>query len=137
MTREETIQVLSLLKAAYPTSYRGLSKQEANGVISVWAMQFSSIPVEIVLIAINKLISSNKFAPTVSEVKTRIKHMFGEAEAELFSDAILENLSDKERKVLECLVSCSDSIKEPTLCKLLCNQNDFVMLEEYEEAEDK
>ena len=42
MTREETIKVLAILKAAYPNAYKGMTREEAQGTVSVWAMQFAS-----------------------------------------------------------------------------------------------
>ena len=47
MTRDETTKVLALLKAAYPNSYKGMTKEEAMGTISIWTMQFESVPVEL------------------------------------------------------------------------------------------
>ena len=59
MTREEAIKVLAILKAAYPNSYRGMTKEEAHGTVAVWAAQFASMPASVVMIAINKKISKN------------------------------------------------------------------------------
>ncbi len=78
MTREETIKVLAILKAAYPNSYRGMTKEEANGTVAVWAAQFANIPVNVVMIAVNKLISTNNFTPTINEVKQRISGLYWE-----------------------------------------------------------
>lgn len=72
MNREETIKLLSILKAAYPNSYKGMTKDEANGTISVWTMQFANIPANVVLLAVNKLISKSPFPPAISEVKTKL-----------------------------------------------------------------
>ena len=79
MTREDAIKVLSILKAAYPNSYKGMTKDEANGAISVWAIQFSNIPVNIVMIAINKIISNSTFPPSISEVRKKIRDLYYEA----------------------------------------------------------
>lgn len=40
MTREETIKVLAVLKAAYPAFYRGMKADELNGIVNLWASQF-------------------------------------------------------------------------------------------------
>ena len=66
MTRDETTKVLALLKAAYPNSYKGMTKEEAMGTISIWTMQFESVPVDIMLMAINRLISNKPFPPAIS-----------------------------------------------------------------------
>lgn len=79
MTRQEAIKILSILKAAYPNSYRGMTKEEANGTINIWAMQFVKIPYSVVSIAIHKLISKNTFPPSISEVKSQIRNLYWEA----------------------------------------------------------
>lgn len=80
MTREETIKLLAILKAAYPNSYKGMTKEEANGTITVWAIQFANIPSNIVMIAINKIISDSPFPPSISEVRDKIRGLYYEAQ---------------------------------------------------------
>lgn len=79
MTRQEAIKILSILKAAYPNSYRGMTKEEANGVVGIWATQFASIPYSVVAIAVNKIISVNTFPPSIGEVKEKIRGLYWEA----------------------------------------------------------
>lgn len=79
MTKEEAIKILSILKAAYPNSYRGMTKEEAMGTVSVWATQFYDVPYFIVSIAVNKLIGTNTFPPAINEVKGKIKGLYFEA----------------------------------------------------------
>ena len=79
MTKKEAAQILAILKAAYPASFNGMTKEEASGTVSVWAMQFENMPVDIVSLAIHKCIATNKFPPTVAEVKEKIKTIHWEA----------------------------------------------------------
>lgn len=79
MTKDETLKILSILKAAYPGSYNGMSKKEAAGTVAVWCIQFSDVPWEIVLMALNKAISTSKFPPTISEVKAKLSGIHWEA----------------------------------------------------------
>lgn len=83
MTREEAIKILAVLKAAYPNSYKGLTKDEANGIVSVWATQFVNIPYIVVSLAVNKIISNNTFPPSISEVKDKIQTLYCEARSML------------------------------------------------------
>lgn len=78
MTREETIKVLAILKAAYPNSYKNMTREEAQGTVSVWSMQFAAFPVDVVLLAVNKIISSSPFPPAISEVKEKMRGMYWE-----------------------------------------------------------
>lgn len=79
MTREEAIKILSILKAAYPNSYKGMTKEEALGTVGVWASQFADMPYFVVSIAVNKLISTNVFPPAIKEVKDKIRSIYYEA----------------------------------------------------------
>ena len=79
MTREEAATVLAIIKAAYPASYKGMSREEANGTVALWAAQFSDVPADVVMIAVNKLISTNTFAPSISEVKSKMIGLYWES----------------------------------------------------------
>ena len=83
MTQKEAAQILAILKAAYPNSYRGMSADEATGTINVWATQFIDMPVSVVMVAVNKLISTNTFPPSIGEVKEKIRSLYFEALGEL------------------------------------------------------
>ena len=117
MTRDETVRVLSLLKAAYPNSYKGMSKQEGIGVISVWSSQFATVPVDLVIIAINKLISTKPFPPSISEVKEKIKSLYYEATTELVTAN--NDLPSGTRKRLESIASYCKQVDEPSLLSIV------------------
>lgn len=79
MTKAETAKVLAILKAAYPNTFKNLSAEDASATVNVWAAQFANMPVSVVMIAVNKLISTNVFPPTITEVKERIRSLYWEA----------------------------------------------------------
>lgn len=79
MTKAETAKVLAILKAAYPNTFKNLSAEDASATVNVWAAQFANMPVSVVVIAVNKLISTNVFPPTITEVKERIRSLYWEA----------------------------------------------------------
>lgn len=83
MTTKEAAQILAILKAAYPNSYKGMSDEEAAGTASVWAMQFADMPAGIVLLAVHKAISSSPFPPAISEVKDKLSALYWEASSML------------------------------------------------------
>lgn len=125
MTRDETIKVLAILKAAYPNSYRGMTKEEAGGTVAVWASQFASLPVNVVMIAINKLISTNTFPPSINEVKDEIRGLYWETWQELdYHRRGIYKLADKTVAALEEIMRIvepmqSRSTNEPTLVELI------------------
>lgn len=79
MTKAETAQILAILKAAYPNTFRNLSAEDASATVNVWAAQFAKMPVSVVIIAVNKLISTNVYPPTISEVKEKIRSLYWES----------------------------------------------------------
>lgn len=125
MTREESIKVLAILKAAYPNSYRGMTKEEAHGTVAVWAAQFANMPASVVMIAINKIISKNAFPPSINEVKDEIRGLYWETWQALdFHRRGIEPLDDKTVAALEeidRIVSPMQSrmSNAPTLTELL------------------
>ena len=127
MTREDTIKVLSILRVAYPNFYKGLSKQEANAVIDMWAMQFIDIPCDIVCIAINKLISTNKFPPSIAEVKCKLKSMYAEAVIGLVSFDTDDKEADAYRRIARC---CRHIEEEPSLSSLVNSSNRRITVNE-------
>lgn len=130
MTQKEATQILAILKAAYPNSYRGMTKEEAIGTVNVWATQFINIPVSVVSIAVNKLISTNTFPPSIGEVKARIRTLYYEALQELpyQHGGIIANNTDEippERiALLKEIVAVTEPMRtmsklEPSLTELL------------------
>lgn len=98
MTKKEALQILAILKAAYPSSYNGMTKEEASGTVAVWCMQFADLPAEIVMMAIHKLIATNKFPPSISEVKSKIEKIHWEAYEALTNDHRNPFLSEEAKK---------------------------------------
>lgn len=96
MTKKEVVQILAILKAAYPNSYK-MTTEEASGTINIWYMQFANIAPDIVLMAVNKHISSNKFPPSIYEIKLIITSIHWEAYDALNSYAS-EKLSEQAKK---------------------------------------
>ena len=124
MTREETIKVLAILKAAYPNSYKNMSKDEANGTVMIWSMQFAKVPVELVMIAINKLISTSPFPPAICEVKDRIKGLYWEVWEILKINEQYKTLSSEQeamyRRMLDIIEPLRSEYKsEPSITELI------------------
>jgi hypothetical protein len=123
MTKEETLRVLAILKAAYPASYNGMTKREAEGTVAVWNMQFASIPGEIVLMAVHKLISTNRFPPTISEVKEKLTSLHWEARDMIYS-SVADLLSEKDKELYRRIYEVTKDFRvggmaEPSLPQML------------------
>ena len=72
MTRQEALAVMAMLKTAYPTFYKDLSKEDISAAVNLWATMFSEEPVQVVTEAIKALMCTLKFPPTIADVKEKI-----------------------------------------------------------------
>ena len=74
MTREETLAILAVLKAAYPNFYKDMMRSEAEGIVSLWAEMFKDEPADLVAIAVKAHISNDKkgFPPHIGAIKDAI-----------------------------------------------------------------
>lgn len=123
MTREETIKILAILKAAYPNSYKNMTKEEASGTVTVWAMQFAKIPAEVVMIAINKLISTSPFPPAICEVKKKIGGMYWESWEVLKANETYKTLAPEQEAMYQKIFKIAEEFRnqpdtEPSLEEL-------------------
>lgn len=123
MNKKEALQILAIMQAAYPNFYKG-TKEEAIGTVSVWCMQFHDMPAEIVLMAVHKLIGTNKFPPTVSEVKAKLVSIGYEADNLLNLHRLNNHLPPAEVKKLEWISANTNSYQmsnasEPSLMQML------------------
>lgn len=123
MTREETTKILAVLKAAYPNSYRNMTQQEALGTVAVWQMQFADMPSEIVMMALQKCISTSAFPPSVYEVKKKIGALYWEA-YELLTDSYRKPLPEKTEREIRLIYDKTkdykyDKPQEPSLNQMI------------------
>lgn len=76
MTREETSQILTILKVAYPSFYSKVSLRDANAMLNLWEMQFSDVPSNLVQLAVAKLIRTHTgYPPEIADVFREIENM--------------------------------------------------------------
>lgn len=76
MTREETLKILSVLKAAYPAFYSKISGKDGEGVANLWTSMFTEEPYPVVSCAITQLISTHTgYPPDIAAVKGAIRDM--------------------------------------------------------------
>ena len=127
MTKKEAIQILAILKAAYPSSYNNMTKEEASGTVGVWCMQFEDMPGDIVLMAVHKLISTSKFPPTVAEVKEKMKSIHWEAYDMMSGYGMDLKLTDSQRDQYKRIYDLTDQYKfgytyEPKIRQMISSE---------------
>lgn len=74
MTRDETIDLLSVLKAAYPNFYKDMTRKDADHVISLWSEMFKDEPAPLVTLAVKRHIATDTkgFPPHIGAIKSAI-----------------------------------------------------------------
>lgn len=74
MTRDDAIMILAVLKAAYPHSFKDLTRRDGEAMVSLWQMQFASESYQEVSAAVNALIATRTagYSPTIGEVKEQL-----------------------------------------------------------------
>lgn len=77
MTRGEVLGIMSVLKAAYPGFYRGMSRQDAESAVNLWWDMFSDDPPELVGAAVKALIACDTkgFPPHIGAVKEKMRQI--------------------------------------------------------------
>ncbi len=75
MTRNQTIQVLKILKKAYPNFYKGFSKEDSKEAIDLWTMMFEDEDVFMVANAVKVHIAMDEkgFPPVIGQIKSKIR----------------------------------------------------------------
>lgn len=132
MTREETTKILAVLKAAYPNSYKNMSQKEALGTVAVWHMQFADMPPDIVMMAVQKCISTSTFTPSISEVKKKIGALCWEA-YDLMTDNTIQGLPEQTVQKAKWIYEKTrdykyDTPQEPTLYQMISNTESMKLL---------
>ena len=74
MTREETLTIMGVLKAAYPNYYREMTRHDAEAVVELWSTMFSDEPAQLVAMAVKAHIASDTkgFPPHIGAIKEAI-----------------------------------------------------------------
>lgn len=68
MNKQEAIQLLALIKVAYPTAYRDMDEASKKATVNMWAMSFPDVPYPIMEQALNHFRMVSKYPPTVAEM---------------------------------------------------------------------
>lgn len=134
MTKKEAAQILAILKAAYPNSYKNMTTDEANGTATIWSIQLGKFPANVVFIAINKWISKNPFPPAISEVIQQIDGLYWEVwsilKANEKCNTLTQNQLDEYKQIFEVTKALhSKASLEPTLTELTDGGNQYLLLD--------
>ncbi len=133
MTRSEATKILAVLAAAYPTaSIKNATPGEAEGIVAVWTIQFATIPGDIVFMAANKHISSEKFFPSISEIKEKLSDLHWDAYS-VISSRKTKHLSDEAlaeyKRIYKATKKYKMGICEPELNDIMITNSKQFLIE--------
>lgn len=74
MTIQETKKIMAVLQVAFPSYYRGLSKEDALAAVNLWTEMFASDDYPAVAAAVKALIATQTagYPPTIGAVKEKL-----------------------------------------------------------------
>lgn len=77
MNRQETISVLAILRAAFPSFYRGMGRQDLESIVDLWEDMFRGDEFQLVAGAVKALIATKTkgYPPTIGEVKEYVRRI--------------------------------------------------------------
>ena len=75
MTVDETLKIMAILKASYPSFYRDTTRKDAEGIVNLWAEMFAEDDYRLVAAAVKALIASDSkgFPPVIGQVKEKLR----------------------------------------------------------------
>lgn len=71
MTKQETINIISIIVMSYPTSEK-YSEDTITGMVGVWSKIFSGDEYKLVELAVQKHICTNKWMPSIAEIREQM-----------------------------------------------------------------
>lgn len=77
MNRQETIKVLGVIHAAYPSFFDGRTQIEKESVVNLWQESFSNYDYTIVMQGLQAFIDADTkgFAPVIGQIKKHVRFM--------------------------------------------------------------
>lgn len=74
MNYDETLAIMSVLKAAYPAFYRDMTRKDAENAVTLWAEMFKDDPAEVVALAVKSFIATDSkgFPPNIGTIRAAI-----------------------------------------------------------------
>lgn len=106
MERNEVLQIMAVLRGAYPQFYRDLTRKEAEDTVNLWHAMFADDDAVLVGAAVKAIIVSDtrEFPPNIGIVKEKMREMtqpkeLTEAEAwALVSKAVRNSIWDSKEE---------------------------------------
>lgn len=77
MTKNEMVQIMAILTAAYPHFYDKQTETDKIATMRLWYRYFEYIDYSIMLQAVDAIVARNKFSPTIAEIYEKLDVVLG------------------------------------------------------------
>ena len=128
MDRDNVIKMLGILKMAYPNAYKDITKDDANAIIALYQRQFAGYDEKLVMVAVEELIGTNTFPPTIADIKQKIYNLTNQETLptdlwaslkKAISNSAYNSVEEFEKLPAECKMF----VKNPSQLKELSQNN--------------
>ena len=123
MNKKEASKVLSMLRASFPADFKNITPDVAQSMVDVWTMQFANMSVDIVIMAINKIASTQNKAPSIAELKRKITALHWDAYEMIERHARMHNLTEEQLATYKRIYKETEKYKfgkvEPSISDML------------------
>ncbi len=75
MTRQETVEVITLIVMAYPASEKLKDEDTVTAMVNVWAQMFKDDNPKLVSLAVQKHIATSKWPPNIAEIREQMVYL--------------------------------------------------------------
>lgn len=110
MNKQEAIQLLALIKVAYPTAYKDMDQASKLATVNMWAGSFPDVPYPIMEQAFNHFRMHSKFPPTVAEMVEELRGIYYKATECAMTHKSLGNEEEVER--FRAIMACTFPYKD-------------------------
>lgn len=111
MNKQEAIQLLALIKVAYPTAYKDMDQASKLATVNMWAGSFPDVPYPIMEQAFNHFRMKSKFPPTVAEMVEELRGIYYKSTELAMTHKALGNEEEVERfrAIMACTLPYKDN----------------------------
>ena len=122
MERNDVLQIMAVLRGAYPQFYRDISRKEAEDTVNLWQAMFAEDEPGLVGAAVKAIIVSEarEFPPNIGIVKEKMRELTAgkeltEAEAwNLVSKAVRNSIWDSKAEFEKLPEDCKKLVGSPS-----------------------
>lgn len=77
MTKNEMVQIMAVITAAYPRFYDKQTETNKIAALRLWYRHFEYVDYDVMLKAVDAVISKNKFPPAIAEIYEKLNIVLG------------------------------------------------------------